>query len=91
MWSRARLASKGVWLGLAMGVCLGMAGIVVAHPADHMKMTKSADVYVCDCMGNKSCPCMGMSNKEGKCTCGKEMKAVPRKSAWAEHNRKELK
>lgn len=90
MWSRVRFTSKAALLGMGFALCLGLVQIGSARPAQEMG-SKGKDVYVCDCMGSKSCPCMGMSNKEGKCVCGKEMKAVPRDSAWAKHNRKELK
>lgn len=86
MRSKVRLTSNAVLLGMALALCLGLVQIGSATPQSNAKK----DVYVCACMGSKSCPCMGMSNKEGKCVCGDEMKAVPRDSAWARHNRKEL-
>ncbi len=89
MWNKLRLTSRTVLLGMAVALCLGLVEIGAARPAQ-MSASKSKDVYVCDCMGTSSCPCMSMANKEGKCPCGKEMKAVPRNSAWAKHNLKEL-
>jgi hypothetical protein len=88
MWSKVRLMSKTVLLGMGVALCLGLVQIGSARTP---QATTSKDVYVCACMKTKSCPCMGMSNKEGKCVCGDEMKAVPRDSAWAKQNRKELK
>lgn len=85
------LTSKTVLLGMAFALCLGLAQISSARPAQSTTSQAKQVVYVCDCMGTKSCPCMGMSNKAGKCVCGKEMKAVSRTSAWAKHNRRELK
>jgi len=87
MRSKVCLTSKSVLLGMALVFCLGLVQIGSARTPQE---TAKKDVYVCACMGSKSCPCMGMSNKEGKCVCGDEMKAVPRDSAWAKHNRKEL-
>lgn len=60
--------------------------------AKSMKMN-SREVYVCSCMKTKSCPCMTEANMEGHCACGMkspEMKAVPRDSAWARTNRRNL-
>jgi hypothetical protein len=91
MWSKVRLTGKMVMLGMAAALCLGLVQIGAARPAQSEMAKTSKDVYVCACMKDKSCLCMGMSNKAGKCTCGDEMKAVPRDSAWAKHNRKELK
>jgi hypothetical protein len=90
MGSKVRLTGRTVLLGMAIALCLGLAEIGTARPAAQTKTSKSKDVYVCACAKTKSCPCMGMSNKEGKCTCGDEMKAVPRDSAWAKHNQREL-
>ena len=91
MLSRVRLAGKAALLGMGIALCLGLVQISSARPAKSEMASKGKDVYVCACMKDKSCPCMGMSNKEGKCVCGKEMKAVPRDGEWAKHNRKELK
>jgi hypothetical protein len=90
MQSRMRLRDKTVLLGMAFALCLGLAQISSARTPQAKTSETKQDVYVCDCMGTKSCPCMGMSNMKGKCVCGKELKAVSRTSAWARHNRKEL-
>ncbi len=84
MRSKVRLMSRTLLLGVGFALCLGLVQIGSATP----QASASKDVYVCACMGSKSCPCMGMSNKAGKCVCGTEMKAVSRDSAWAKHNRK---
>lgn len=51
-------------------------------------------VYVCACLGNKSCSCMTEANTEGPCSCGTEggppMKAVACDSPWAKQNRAAL-
>ncbi|MDT8068030.1 MAG: hypothetical protein ROO76_07660 [Terriglobia bacterium] len=51
-------------------------------------------VYVCACLKNKSCSCMTEAKMEGPCACGTAggppLKAVPKNSAWAKENRKEL-
>jgi hypothetical protein len=55
---------------------------------------KSKVVYVCACLKTKSCSCMTEAKRPGPCACGTEgsppLKAVPRDSAWAKENRKEL-
>ena len=88
MWSKVRMTGRTLLLGMAVAFCLGLVQVGSARTPQE---TAKKDVYVCACMKTKSCPCMGMSNKAGKCTCGDEMKAVPRDSAWAKRNRKELK
>lgn len=54
----------------------------------------SAVVFVCACLGTKSCSCMTEAKTEGPCACGSRggppMKAVPAKCAWAIHNRQAL-
>ena len=51
-------------------------------------------VYVCACLGNKSCSCMTEAKMQGPCACGTEggppMKAVAPDSDWAKQNRDEL-
>lgn len=56
---------------------------------------KSKDlVYVCACLGTKSCSCMTEAKTEGPCACGTSggppLKAVPRDSSWAKENRDAL-
>ncbi|MFZ0640040.1 MAG: hypothetical protein WAN33_03080 [Candidatus Acidiferrales bacterium] len=55
---------------------------------------KGKVVYVCACLKTKSCSCMTEAKTEGPCSCGTEggppMKAVPKDSAWAKANRREL-
>jgi hypothetical protein len=56
---------------------------------------KSKDVvYVCACLGTKSCSCMTEAKTEGPCACGTSggppLKAVPRDSSWAKENRDTL-
>jgi len=66
-------------------------GLVRLGSARQASSAAEKTVYVCACMGTKSCPCMAMSNKEGKCPCGSDtMKAVDRDSDWAKANRKAL-
>jgi hypothetical protein len=56
--------------------------------------TQGKVVYVCACLKTKSCSCMTEAKTEGPCSCGTEggppMKAVPKDSAWAKANRREL-
>jgi len=51
-------------------------------------------VYVCACLGTKSCSCMTEAKMEGPCACGTAggppLKPVPKDSAWAKDNRKAL-
>ena len=51
-------------------------------------------VYVCACLGKKSCSCMTEAKTEGPCACGTSggppLKAVPRDSSWAKENREAL-
>jgi hypothetical protein len=55
---------------------------------------KGKVVYVCACLKTESCSCMTEAKTEGPCSCGTEggppMKAVPKDSAWAKANRREL-
>lgn len=90
MWGRISLTSKAVLLGMALALCLGLTQVGSALPGAPQASSAKKDVYVCACMGNKSCPCMSMAKKDGKCPCGTAMKAVAPDSAWAKHNRKEL-
>lgn len=87
MGRRMCLTTKSVLCGVALALCLCLVQI---GSAQSMSSKTKKSVYVCSCMGTKSCPCMGMSAEKGKCVCGKEMKAVARDSAWAQHNRKTL-
>ncbi len=63
-------------------------------PSGAKKNDKSDVVYVCACLGNKSCDCMTEAKTEGPCACGTHggppLKAVPHDSAWAEENREQL-
>ena len=51
-------------------------------------------VYVCACLGTKSCSCMTEAKTEGPCACGTQggppLKPVPHDSAWAKENRDAL-
>jgi len=70
----------------------GFSNAMGSPAKEEMKMS-SRTVYVCSCMKTKSCPCMTEANMEGHCACGMkspEMKAVPRDSAWARTNRRNL-
>ena len=55
---------------------------------------KAKVVYVCACLGTKSCSCMTEARTEGPCACGTQggppMKAVPPDSDWAKENRDAL-
>ena len=91
MWGRISLTSRAVLLGMALALCLGFTQVGSALPGASQASSAKKSVYVCACGGTKSCPCMAMSKKEGKCPYGSDtMKEVPANSAWANHNRKEL-
>lgn len=91
MWGRISLTSRAVLLGMALALCLGFTQVGSALPGASPASSAKKDVYVCACGGTKSCPCMAMSKKEGKCPCGSDtMKKVPANSAWANQNRKAL-
>ena len=67
----------------------GLSGI-----RDKDQKLKKSMVYVCACMGNKSCSCMTEAKTEGPCACGTQggppLKAVPADSDWAKENRDAL-
>jgi hypothetical protein len=58
------------------------------------KPTKEKVVYVCACLGTKSCSCMTEAKAKGPCACGTAggppMKAVAPDSDWAKENREAL-
>jgi uncharacterized low-complexity protein len=87
---RARfIISNALLSGVALALCLAFVPSAPARPAQ--AASNSNDVYVCACGTTKSCPCMAMSAKEGKCPCGHDdMKAVARNGDWAKTNRKAL-
>ncbi len=92
MWGKITFTSKAVLMGMALALCLGLTQVGSALPGAAQEAANAKkDVYVCACGGTKSCPCMAMSKKEGKCPCGTDtMKAVPSNSPWAKTNRKAL-
>jgi hypothetical protein len=69
------------------------SGAQSQNPPD-VPTEESKVVYVCACLKTKSCPCMTEAKMEGPCACGTQggppLKAVPKNSAWAKENRKEL-
>ena len=83
-------------LGMAFALCLGMATFGAARQTESKAgktETSAKTVYVCACMKDSSCPCMGMAKKEGKCPCGADapnMKEIKANSAWAKKNRRAL-
>ena len=64
------------------------------HSKDAKKQPPKDMVYVCACLGTKSCSCMTEAKTEGPCACGTQggppLKAVPHDSAWAQENRDAL-
>jgi hypothetical protein len=71
-------------------------GSETPSPAGKEAKTKAKGdvVYVCACLGTKSCSCMTEAKTEGPCACGTQggppLKAVPRDSDWAKENREAL-
>jgi hypothetical protein len=91
MWGRISFTSKAVLLGMALALCLGLTQVGSALPGAAQASNAKKTVYVCACGKTRSCPCMAMSKKEGKCPCGSDtMKEVPVNSEWAKQNRKAL-
>jgi hypothetical protein len=91
MWGKITFTGKAVLLGMALALCLGITQVGSALPGAAQASKAKKTVYVCACGGTKSCPCMAMSKKEGKCPCGTDtMKEVPANSAWAKANHKAL-
>jgi hypothetical protein len=84
----ARFTKHAILFGAVLALCLAFAPLASSRSAQ--SEAKSKDVYVCACMKTSSCPCKAMANKEGKCPCGDDMKAVARDSQWAKDNRKGL-
>ncbi len=69
----------------------GISGKREKQDKDHpVKKT----VYVCACMGTRSCSCMTEANMEGPCACGTQggppLKPVAADSDWAKENREAL-
>jgi hypothetical protein len=69
-------------------------GSFAAPPKDAQGKDKDNVVYVCACLGTKSCACMTEAKTEGPCACGTSggppLKAVPKDSSWAKENRDAL-
>lgn len=89
----------GLWGGVGGALALALlAGAFAATAPKPKQGGKSAPakpkVYVCACLGNKSCACMSEAKTEGPCSCGTEggppMKAVACDSDWAKANRRAL-
>jgi hypothetical protein len=70
----------------------------VAYSGKHEKTGKEHSakkvVYVCACLGDKSCSCMTEAKMEGPCACGAQggppLKPVAADSDWAKENRDAL-
>jgi hypothetical protein len=88
--TRTRVSNWLAALGFAVVLAFASAQSGSARAAQAKAGKADKDIYVCSCGKTKSCPCMTMSNKEGKCPCGDDMKKVAADSAWAKHNRRAL-
>ncbi|HKS80564.1 MAG TPA: hypothetical protein VJR23_03590 [Candidatus Acidoferrales bacterium] len=80
---------------VAMLCLLLLAGVAASSKSpDPPKKPKGSTVYVCACLGNKSCSCMTEAKMEGPCACGTSggppLKAIAADSDWAKTNRDEL-
>jgi hypothetical protein len=59
-------------ISMAILLCLVMTGISFAALKNgQMKLKVGDEVYVCGC--GEACPCLTMSGKPGKCSCGKDL------------------
>jgi hypothetical protein len=78
----------------ALFLLLLLLALSPAPGGSQKKKDKGDVVYVCACLGTKSCECMTEAKTEGPCACGTQggppLKAVPHDSAWAEENREAL-
>jgi hypothetical protein len=91
--TKIRVSSWLAALGAAVVLTFASAQLGSARAAQTKTGKAEKSVYVCSCMKTKSCPCMTMAKKEGKCACGAhspEMKKVAADSDWAKTNRKAL-
>jgi hypothetical protein len=83
-----------VLLSLAFLPLSGGSENASAKEAQGKSQTKGKVVYVCACLGTKSCSCMTEAKTEGPCACGTSggppMKPVPPDSDWAKQNRDAL-
>ncbi len=80
---------------LALLLCLAFAPTDATSASKHHKEDQAKKVvYVCACLGNRSCSCMTEAKMEGPCACGTQggppLKAVAPDSDWAKQNRDEL-
>ena len=78
----------------ALFLLLLLLALIPAPGGSQKKKDKGDVVYVCACLGTKSCDCMSEAKTEGPCACGTHggppLKAVPHDSAWAVENREAL-
>jgi hypothetical protein len=91
---KAKMKLPTVMLALLSSLALIQVSAGMRNPSTNEADTKDKVVYVCSCLGTKSCSCMSEAKTEGPCACGTSggppMKAVPRNSAWAKGNRDAL-
>ena len=87
-----RLAARLSLLSL-LAFLLSISGSQSQAQNDEMNNNGKV-VYVCACLKDKSCSCMTEAKMEGPCACGTQggppLKAVPKNSDWAKHNRDAL-
>jgi hypothetical protein len=86
------LAARVAWLSI-VAFLLSISGSQSRAQNSSDEMNGKV-VYVCACLGNKSCSCMTEAKMEGPCACGTQggppLKAVSKDSGWAKHNRDAL-
>lgn len=82
---------------VALLVCLAFSPTDATSASKQQKEDQAQSkkvVYVCACLGNRSCACMTEAKMEGPCACGTQggppLKAVAPDSDWARQNRDEL-
>jgi hypothetical protein len=89
MGNRTR-SNAALFVLLLLLACIPSPGGSRSKPTSAQKDV----VYVCACLGTKSCSCMTEAKAEGPCACGTQggppLKAVPHDSDWAKENRDAL-
>jgi hypothetical protein len=91
---RHRIRFTGAILSLVLLAFLSSSATPPAGGSKKQAKAKEKVVYVCACLGTRSCSCMTEAKTEGPCACGTQggppMQAVAPDSNWAKENRDAL-
>ena len=91
---RKKLTPAAVLLFLGLAFLPADGAGLRSHKSKDAAQDKDKTVYVCACLGSKSCSCMTEAKMEGPCACGTQggppLKAVRSDSDWAKENRDAL-